>query len=113
MNPGFDSMLRFVAGIWLGIGGLLAWGTVRIEEKGPLLRAAWALVFCGGLGRAVSLLLIGSGDIAFPRAALVELLAPLLLTYWQHRVARAARTTRTTAPLPAAGTGPEAAAIGV
>lgn len=92
--PGFDSMMRFVGGLWLGIALLLAWGIPRIEHKGPALRAAWLLVLCGGLGRCVSLLQYGAASPEFIVSAVVEVLAPPLMMLWQLRLAPAARGPR-------------------
>ena len=90
-NVPLDDTLRFVGGIWLGVGALLALCIPRIEARGEILRAVWAIVFCGGLGRLVSLFAVGYTDDAALRVLGQELLLPPLLAYWQYRVARACR----------------------
>jgi hypothetical protein len=70
-TPVLDSNLRFLGGIWLGIGLAMLWLVPSIEQQETLFRALWIAVFLGGVGRVLSWMLIG----------------PLFI-YWQYRVAQ-------------------------
>lgn len=58
--PVLDSNLRFLGGVWLGVGLALLWTVPAIQQQGTLFRALWAAVFLGGVGRLLSWLIIGA-----------------------------------------------------
>jgi Domain of unknown function (DUF4345) len=58
-SPVLDSNLRFFAGVWLGLGIALLWLIPSIERQSTLFRAVWGAVFLGGIGRLLSITLIG------------------------------------------------------
>lgn len=89
-----DSNLRFYAGVWLGLGLAAFWLLPRIEQQTTLFRALWLMIFIGGLGRLLSLLLVGMPFPPFIGFTLLEVLGAPLFVYWQHRVARAAVSGR-------------------
>ncbi len=55
-----DNMIRFYAGIWMGLGLAGLWVSSRIDSEPALFRTVWALILLGGLGRAVSVIAMGS-----------------------------------------------------
>ena len=60
-----DTNLRFYSGVWLGLGLALYWLIPRIESKSTLFRAIWAMIFLGGIGRLLSMILLASPLFAF------------------------------------------------
>ena len=54
-----DSQLRFYSGVWLGLGLAAFWLLPRIERETTLFRALWLMIFLGGVGRLMSLVLAG------------------------------------------------------
>ncbi|MCC8936337.1 DUF4345 domain-containing protein [Bradyrhizobium ivorense] len=90
--PVLDSNLRFFGGFWLGLGLALLWLVPRIESQSVLFRAVWGGIFLGGVGRLLSILLIGAPPIPFIGFTALELIGAPLFIWWQHRVATAART---------------------
>ncbi|MES2072569.1 MAG: DUF4345 domain-containing protein [Pseudomonadota bacterium] len=83
-----DSNLRFYSGVWLGLGLAAYWLLPRIEHETVLFRALWLMIFLGGLGRLLSLSLVGMPFPPFIGFTLLELLGAPLFVWWQHRVAR-------------------------
>jgi uncharacterized protein YjeT (DUF2065 family) len=89
--PVLDSNLRFFGGLWLGLGVALYWLLPRIERETALFRTIWGAIFLGGIGRALSILLIDAPPIPFIGFTALELVGAPLFIYWQYRVAAAAR----------------------
>jgi len=88
-NALLDSNLRFFAGFWLGLGLAMMWIVPRIETQTVLFRAIWIAIFIGGIGRLLSIFLIGPPPVPFIGFTLLELAgAPLFIT-WQARVSNA------------------------
>ena len=87
-----DSHFRYLSGILLAIG-IAFWGTIpRIETKGAAFRLLTALVFIGGLGRAVALLHSGTPSHGMVFGLVMELLITPALCYWQSRIAKPAES---------------------
>ena len=92
-----DSNLRFYAGVWLGLG-IAAWSVIPgIERQGGLFRLLWAMIFLGGLGRLLSLALVGLPFPPFVGFTALEVLGAPLFIWWEHRVAVAADAALTPA----------------
>ena len=92
-NPVLDSNLRFFSGFWLAAGLAMLWTVPRIEREGALFRALWAMIFVGGLGRVLSLVLAGVPKVPLPAVVGVvalELVGAPLFVLWQLRVEREA-----------------------
>jgi hypothetical protein len=83
-----DSNLRFFAGVWLGLGFAAFWLVPRIERETVLFRAVWLMIFMGGAGRLLSLLLTGMPFAPFVGFTLLELIGAPLFIWWQSIVAR-------------------------
>lgn len=82
-----DSNLRFYGGVWLGLGLAAFWLVPRIERETTLFRFLWLMIFLGGLGRLISLLLVGMPFPPFIGFTALELLGAPLFVWWQRRVA--------------------------
>jgi hypothetical protein len=94
-----DSQMRFYAAFWGAYGVLLVLIVTNTEPYLDLVPWLAAVMFTGGLGRAVSRLTVGVPYRAFTTLMTVELLAPplMILLWWGVR-----RERRSDAPGPAA-----------
>ncbi|WP_338827887.1 DUF4345 domain-containing protein [Bradyrhizobium sp. 27S5] len=88
--PVLDSNLRFFGGVWLGLGLALIWLVPRIESESVLFRVVWGGIFLGGVGRLLSIVMVGAPPIPFIGFTALELIGAPLFVYWQHLVATAA-----------------------
>ncbi len=86
--PLLDSNLRFFGGVWLGLGLAMLWLVPSIEKHTVLFRAIWGAIFVGGIGRVVSMLLVGMPPIPFLGFTALELFGAPLFVYWQYQVSR-------------------------
>jgi Domain of unknown function (DUF4345) len=86
-SPILDSNLRFLGGVWLGLGLALLWTVPTIEQQGILFRSVWVAVFLGGIGRLLSWLVLGAPPVPFIGFLLLEIVGAPLFIYWQWRVA--------------------------
>jgi hypothetical protein len=84
-----DSHFRFLSALLLGIG-IAYWSTVpAIEEKTGRFRLLTLLVFIGGLGRLLGLLLTGVPSLYMLTGLSLELIVAPILALWQTRIANA------------------------
>jgi hypothetical protein len=82
-----DSHVRYLSGLLLGIG-VVFWGTIPgIERRGALFRVLTGIVFIGGLGRLLGVLIVGVPSTPMAAALGMELVVTPLLCLWQSRVA--------------------------
>jgi hypothetical protein len=86
-----DSQLRFYSGVWLGLGLAAFWLVPRIERATTLFRALWLMIFLGGVGRLLSLLVTGMPFPPFIAFTALEILGAPLFILWQTRIAQAAQ----------------------
>ncbi|WFU35998.1 DUF4345 domain-containing protein [Bradyrhizobium brasilense] len=89
--PVLDSNLRFFGGVWLGLGLALLWLVPRIESGSVLFRVVWGGIFLGGIGRLLSMLMVGLPPLPFVGFTALEVIGAPLFVYWQHLVAKAGR----------------------
>jgi hypothetical protein len=85
--PTLDSNLRFLSGVWLGLGCAVLWMVPRIESQTVLYRALWGMIFLGGIGRLFSAGLAGWPPAPFIVFTALEIVGAPLFVYWQARVA--------------------------
>jgi hypothetical protein len=90
-NATLDSQLRFYNGVWLGVGLTAFWLLPRIETETTLFRVLWLMIFIGGLGRLMSLILAGMPFAPFIGFTVLEVVGAPLFVLWQSKVAHAAR----------------------
>jgi hypothetical protein len=83
-----DTNLRFYSGVWLGLGLALYWLIPRIETQSVLFRAIWAMIFVGGIGRLLSMMLLASPPLAFVAFTVLEIVGAPLFILWQFRVSK-------------------------
>jgi Domain of unknown function (DUF4345) len=83
-----DTNLRFYSGVWLGLGLALYWLIPRIETQSVLFRAIWAMIFVGGIGRLLSMMLLASPPFAFVAFTALEIVGAPLFILWQFRVSK-------------------------
>lgn len=86
-----DSNLRFLGGLWLVLGLSLVVLIPRIERETLLFRTLWLMIFAGGIGRLLSMALVGLPPWPFVGFTLLEIAGAPLFILWQARVAAAAR----------------------
>ncbi|WUR11425.1 DUF4345 domain-containing protein [[Empedobacter] haloabium] len=85
--PVLDSNLRFLSGVWLGVGCAVLWLVPRIESQGILFRVLWGMIFLGGVGRVLSMGFAGWPPAPFIAFTALEIVGAPLFVYWQARVA--------------------------
>lgn len=88
-SPDLDSHFRYLSGIFLAVGLTFCSTVPAIERRTARFRLAAALVVCGGLGRLLSLALLGPPSIPHLVGLGLELGVMPLLMVWQTSVARA------------------------
>jgi Domain of unknown function (DUF4345) len=90
-DPFFDSNLRFLGGVWFGLGLVLWWLLPRVRSQAVLLRALAFMIFIGGIGRVISWLMLGlpAGAMAGVVVAvtLLELVGMPALIAWHAKLA--------------------------
>lgn len=87
-DPLLDSELRFLGGIWLGLG-LTVLVTARSLEKHLFLyRVLWVMIFIGGVGRLISMVLVGMPPIPFIGFTVLEIVGAPLFLYWHQQVVK-------------------------
>lgn len=85
-----DSNLRFFGGLWLVMGLAMAWLIPRIEHETALFRALWLMIFAGGVGRLLSMALVGLPPWPFVGFTVLEIVGAPCFLAWQARVAKRA-----------------------
>ncbi|MCD6073843.1 MAG: hypothetical protein K0Q70_726 [Rhodospirillales bacterium] len=89
-STGIDSHFHYLSGLLLGIGLGFVSTVPRIEHHGQRFLLLAGIVFVGGLGRLVSLVVSGAPPAAMRAALVMELLVTPALALWQRRIARRA-----------------------
>ena len=84
-----DSHFRFLSALLLAIGLVFLSTVPGIEEKTGRFRLLTLLVFMGGLGRLLGLLLTGVPSLYMLSGLGLELVITPILALWQTRVANA------------------------
>jgi hypothetical protein len=84
-----DSHYRFLSGIFLAIGLAFWWCAAAIERRTAAFRLLCLLIFTGGLGRGLSLVLAGPPSTPHLVGLGFELVLVPVLAWWQGRVADA------------------------
>jgi hypothetical protein len=88
-----DSHFRYLSGLLLGIG-LTYWGMIPgIARRGAGFRLLTAVVFVGGVGRVVGVLMNGAPSWPMVFGLGMEMVVTPALCFWQWRVERAAAFT--------------------
>ena len=83
-----DTNLRFFSGVWVGVGLALWWLIPTIERQTVLFRVLWGMIFIGGIGRLLSMSMLGWPSAAFVAFTAIEIVGAPMFIWWQSRVAR-------------------------
>ncbi|MFL6691481.1 MAG: DUF4345 domain-containing protein [Ramlibacter sp.] len=87
-SPVLDSNMRFLGGVWLGVGCAVLWLVPRIETETVLFRAVWLMILLGGIGRLLSMAFVGLPPLPFIGFTALEIVGAPLFVWWQARIAR-------------------------
>ncbi len=90
-NALLDGNLRFLSGLWLGLGLAVFWLIPNIEQHTVLYRVLWIMIFLGGVGRLLSMVFVGMPPIPFIAFTALEIVGAPLFVIWQSRVAAASQ----------------------
>ena len=85
-NPLLDSNLRFLGGVWLGLGLAAFWMVPRLRAQTVLFRVVWGAIFIGGLGRLLSMLVVGWPPAPLIAFTVLESVGAPLFVAWHARV---------------------------
>jgi hypothetical protein len=85
--PQLDGQFRFLSGWYLSLAMLIWWMIPNFERHITLFRILCGAIFIGGVGRIISLLVVGTPPSFQIAATVFELCVPLLAV-WQARLAR-------------------------
>jgi Domain of unknown function (DUF4345) len=96
VDPVLDSHIRFFAGLWIGVGALLLVFASDVIRYATPLRILLGSVALGGVGRLVSVCLVGWPSAIVVALMVFELVAMPLLLAWHARLVRSERAPRTT-----------------
>ncbi len=86
-----DSNLRFLGGLWLVLGLSLYSMIPRIEKETLLFRTLWLMIFAGGIGRLLSMVVIGAPPWPFIGFTVLEIAGAPLFIAWQATLATPGR----------------------
>jgi predicted membrane channel-forming protein YqfA (hemolysin III family) len=90
-NALLDSNLRFFGGIWFVLGLALYYVIPRIEHETLVFRIIWGMIFVGGIGRLLSIVLVGLPPVPFIGFTVLEIVGAPLFIAWQSRVSHEAQ----------------------
>lgn len=85
-NAMLDNNLRFFGGLWLVLGLAVFWLVPRIEREVSLFRVLWLMIFVGGIGRLLSMFLMGPPPIPFIGFTALEVIGAPLFLWWHARL---------------------------
>ena len=87
-NALLDGNLRFLSGVWLGLGLAVFWLIPTIEKQTVLFRILWGMIFLGGVGRLLSMLFLGWPPVPFIAFTVLEIFGAPIFIAWQARLAK-------------------------
>lgn len=90
-TPRLDNVHRFMAGVYLATGIICLWAALTVRQQGTLVYLLALGVFLGGVGRLVSISLVGLPEPAAVWLGYLtpELLLPIVMAL-AHRASRRA-----------------------
>ncbi len=87
-NALLDSNLRFLSGVWLGLGLAVMWLVPRIDSQTVLFRVLWGMIFLGGVGRLLSMFFVGWPPAPFIAFTVLEIVGAPIFIAWQARLSK-------------------------
>lgn len=88
--PSVDSQLRYADVIWLGAGVVLIWSARKPLERAMATRVVLLIAAVAGVGRLISLLVVGVPHPFYLVTMGLELVVTPLIILWHSRVFRTA-----------------------
>ena len=85
-----DSEMRFYAVLWIAYGALALWVSQSVWPRITALRLMLGVFFLGGVGRALSHILVGAPHPLFSVLMWIELAAPTVLLALSYLAPRTA-----------------------
>lgn len=83
-----DTEMRFLGAIWTGVGAMLYAIVPTIEKQTLFFRLIVTAIILGGIGRLLSVALVGTPPALFIALIVLELVGMPLLMLWQSHLAR-------------------------
>ena len=93
-----DSHIRFLGGLWLGIGLLFLLSSTNLEKYQGPLNFAFALIFLGGLTRFSQMNLAITSGKEIIGSLIAELIGMPILCFWLSRAVRQTKQTGESSP---------------
>ena len=88
VSPSVDSELRFYAAWYAGVGLVLLWSALNLDSATKVVRTVCAVLLLGALGRVLSMIAVGRPHGVYLVLLGIEVVLPVVILPWQHRVAR-------------------------
>jgi hypothetical protein len=85
-DPVLNSQIKYLGAIWVGFGAALWWTTRDLRGRSVMLHILLGAVFLGGIGRLLSALQFGMGPPLLTAFIVIELVGPVLVLVWRHRL---------------------------
>lgn len=89
-SPLLDSNMRFYSGVWFVLGIAVLATVSNLEKHFSLYCVLWGMIFVGGVGRLLSLFVLGVPPIPFVGFTVLEVIGAPLFLYWHYRLAHTA-----------------------
>lgn len=86
-----DSNLRFLSGVWLGLGVAMYCIIPTIERQTVVFRALWGMIFFGGIGRLLSMAILAPPPWPFIGFTILEIIGAPVIVFWQARLPKLQR----------------------
>jgi hypothetical protein len=86
--PSVDSQLRYADVIWLGAGVVLIWSARKPLERAMATRVVLLIAAVAGVGRLISLIVVGVPHPFYLVTMGLELIVTPLIIVWHSRVFR-------------------------
>lgn len=87
-SPLLDGNMRFFGGVWFVLGVTVLLTVRSLEKHFELYKILWAMIFVGGIGRLLSITLVGLPPIPFIGLTVLEIVGAPIFLYWHRQIAR-------------------------
>ena len=93
ITANFDSHYRYITGYYISLSLIAWWIIPHIEKHTTILRIICGGIFCGGIGRLLSMVQVGMPQPSAVGFTLLELMLPLLCV-WQIKLPGSRRNNK-------------------